>query len=43
MAWIGRPQGIFRLHDSDAFCGSYLSVADAAEILAVAYKPTMIV
>jgi hypothetical protein len=35
MAWIGKSHGTFRLHDSDRFCGSYLSVADAAEILAV--------
>ena len=35
MAWIGRSQGVFKLRDSDNFCGSFLSVADAAEILAV--------
>lgn len=35
MAWIGKSDGIFRLHDSDRFCGSYLSIPDAAEILAV--------
>jgi hypothetical protein len=35
MAWIGESQGIFRLHDSDQWCGSYLSLADAAEILDV--------
>ena len=35
MAWIGESQGIFRLYDSDRWCGSYLSLADAAEILGV--------
>lgn len=35
MAWIGRSEGIFRLHDSDRYCGSYLSTEDAAEILGV--------
>jgi hypothetical protein len=35
MAWIGKSQGIFRLHDSDAFCGSYISIEDTAEILGV--------
>ena len=35
MAWIGKSQGIFSLYDSDRFCGSYLSIADAAEILSV--------
>jgi hypothetical protein len=35
MAWIGKSQGVFKLRDSDNFCGSFLSVADAAEILAV--------
>jgi hypothetical protein len=33
MAWIGKSHGIFRLHDSDSFCGSYISVTDAAQIL----------
>ncbi len=33
MAWIGKPQGVFRLHDSDNYCGSYISLSDAAEIL----------
>ena len=33
MAWIGRSQGVFRLHDSDNYCGSYISALDAAEIL----------
>lgn len=33
MAWIGNPDGIFKLHDSDNFCGSFISVADVAEIL----------
>jgi hypothetical protein len=36
MAWIGKSQGIFRLHDSDSFCGSLIGVEDAAEILDVA-------
>lgn len=35
MAWIGKSQGIFKLHDSDAFCGSYISIEDVAEILGV--------
>lgn len=35
MAWIGGAQGIFRLHQSDAWCGSLISVEDAAEILGV--------
>jgi hypothetical protein len=39
MAWIGTSHGTFSLHDSDRFCGSYLSVADAAEILAVSASP----
>ncbi len=33
VAWMGASQGIFRLHDSDAWCGSYLTLADAAEVL----------
>lgn len=35
MAWIGKSQGIFKLHDSDNFCGSYIGLDDAAEILNV--------
>lgn len=35
MAWIGKPQGVFKLHQSDSYCGSFLSMADAAEILDV--------
>lgn len=35
MAWIGGKQGIFRLHSSDEFCGSKVSLADAAEIFGV--------
>jgi hypothetical protein len=35
MAWIGTPRGIFLLHRSDEYCGSYLTVDDAAEILDV--------
>lgn len=35
MAWIAGAQGIFKLHDSDAWCGSLVSVDDAAEILGV--------
>jgi hypothetical protein len=36
MAWIGKSHGTFRLHDSDSFCGSFIGVEDAAEILDVA-------
>src|SRR5262249_35058893 len=35
MAWIGGSAGEFRLHDSDDWCGSMLSVEDAAEIFDV--------
>jgi hypothetical protein len=35
MAWIKDSGGIFRLNDSDAFCGSYISIDDAATILGV--------
>ena len=35
MAWIAGAQGIFKLHDSDTWCGSRVSVDDAAEILGV--------
>lgn len=35
MAWIKDSGGIFRLNDSDAYCGSYISVDDAATILGV--------
>jgi hypothetical protein len=35
MAWIGTSHGIFRLHDSDQYCGSFLTIEDAAEILEV--------
>lgn len=35
MAWIGASQGIFLLHDSDRYCGSFLRIEDAAEILEV--------
>ena len=35
MAWIGGADGIFRLRDSDAWCGSQVSVDDAADILGV--------
>ena len=35
MAWIGTSHGIFRLHDSDQYCGSYFTIEDAAEILEV--------
>lgn len=35
MAWIGKSQGIFKLHDSDNYCGSYLSIDDAAEVLEI--------
>src|SRR5262245_22703840 len=36
MAWIGGSAGGFRLHDSDTWCGSMVSVEDAAEIFDVA-------
>lgn len=35
MAWIEGARGIFRLHDSDLWCGSLLPVADVVEILQV--------
>lgn len=35
MAWLGKSHGIFRLHDSDNYCGSFMSLEDAAEILNV--------
>lgn len=35
MAWLGAPQGVFLLHDSDNYCGSFLPIEDAAEILEV--------
>lgn len=35
MAWIGKSRGLFMLHDSDKYCGSFLPVEDAAEILEV--------
>ena len=35
MAWIAGAEGIFRLHESDTWCGSLVSVEDAAEILDV--------
>jgi hypothetical protein len=35
MAWIGKSQGIFKLHDSDNYCGSYISISDLAEILCI--------
>jgi hypothetical protein len=35
MAWIGKSQGLFRLHSSDEHCGSFLTIDDAAEILDV--------
>jgi hypothetical protein len=48
MAWITKSGGVFRLHDSDNHCGSYLTVADAAEILevdppALTFLPTKII
>jgi hypothetical protein len=36
MAWIGGSAGEFRLHDSDDWCGSMLSLDDAAAIFDVA-------
>lgn len=35
MAWIGKSHGVFKLHESDSYCGSFLSIADAADILDV--------
>lgn len=35
MAILGRPQGLFQLHDSDACVGSMLSKSDVTEILGV--------
>jgi very-short-patch-repair endonuclease len=35
MAWIGKPDGIFKLHDSNNFCGSFISTSDITEILAL--------
>ena len=35
MAWITRSEGVFKLHDSDNYCGALLSLTDAAEIMAV--------
>lgn len=32
MAWIGGSEGVFRLHDSDDWCGSMIGLEDAAEI-----------
>jgi len=32
MAWIGGSAGIFRLHDSDNFCGSKIATQDVAQI-----------
>ena len=36
MAWIDGTQGIFRLYSSNEFCGSKISLTDAAEIFGVA-------
>ena len=33
MAWIAGAEGVFKLHASDTWCGSLVSVEDAAEIL----------
>ena len=35
MGWLEMSGGVFRLHDSDAYCGSLISLEDASEILAV--------
>ena len=35
MAWITGSEGVFRLHNSDMWCGSLISVEDAAEICGV--------
>jgi len=35
MAWIEGARGIFRLHDSDRWCGSLIARSDVAEILHV--------
>jgi hypothetical protein len=36
MAWIGGSAGVFRLHNSDDWCGSIVSLEDTAEIFDVA-------
>jgi hypothetical protein len=38
MGWLGSSHGVFNLHDSDNYCGSFISVADAAEILGIQPK-----
>jgi hypothetical protein len=35
MAWIGGSEGVFRLHESDDYCGSMVSLSDTAEIFDV--------
>ncbi len=35
MAWLGESHGVFKLHDSDAFCGSFIRLPEIAEILGV--------
>ena len=35
MAWIAGSRGVFRLADSDEYCGSLIPIADACAILAV--------
>src|SRR5262245_6828334 len=35
MGWISGWEGVFKLHDSDRYCGSKISLEDAAEILSV--------
>lgn len=35
MPWLGNSKGIFKLNDSDSYCGSFISVDDASFILGV--------
>lgn len=35
MGFLGSPHGIFRLRQSDDWCGSYLPTSDAADVLSV--------
>lgn len=46
MPWLGPSHGIFKLHDSDNWCGSYISIPDTCEILhltpdTLAHLPTI--
>ncbi|MBD3233220.1 MAG: hypothetical protein GF315_05805 [candidate division Zixibacteria bacterium] len=35
MAWLGESKGVFKLYDSDGYCGSCISILDAVVILKV--------